>query len=163
TLRFPEALVEGRRAIDLYPKSLKFRGNYALYAMYASDFKTAADSARAIIHDTPTFVLAYLPLAMDALVAGNVADANAAYSRAATIDAEGASLAAIGLADIALYEERHADAVTILVPAIEVDLNQKNTVGAEAKMIALAEAYRGLGRRPDALKAVEDALKLSHE
>jgi eukaryotic-like serine/threonine-protein kinase len=163
TLRFPEALAEARRAIELYPKSLKFRGNYALFAMYASDFKTAADSARAIINDTPSFVFAYLPLAMDALAAGHVDAAKAVYSRAATIDAEGASLAAIGLADIALYEERYADAVAILVPAIDVDMNQKNTVGAEAKMIALAEAYRGLNRRPEALKAVEDALKLSHE
>jgi tetratricopeptide (TPR) repeat protein len=163
TLRFPDALAEGRRAIELYPKSLKFRGNYALYAMYASDFKTAAGSARAIIRETPTFVLAYLPLAMDALASGNTAEAKAAYSRAAAIDAEGASLSAMGLADIALYEERYPDAIAILVPAIDVDMKEKNTVGAEAKLIALAEAYRGLGRRPEALKAVDDALKLSHE
>jgi tetratricopeptide (TPR) repeat protein len=163
TLRFPDALAEGRRAIELYPKSLKFRGNYALYAMYASDFKTAAGSARAIIRETPTFVLAYLPLAMDALASGNTAEAKAAYSRAAAIDAEGASLSAMGLADIALYEERYPDAIAILVPAIDVDMKEKTTVGAEAKLIALAEAYRGLGRRPEALKAVDDALKLSHE
>jgi tetratricopeptide (TPR) repeat protein len=163
TLQFTEALAEGRKAIDLYPKSLKFRGNYALYAMYASDFKAAADSARAIVHETPTYVLAYLPLAMEALAAGKIPDARATYEKVGVVDAEGASLAAIGLADIALYERRHADAVAILVPAIEVDLREKNTVNAEAKTIALAEAYRGLGRTAAAVKAIDDALALSHE
>ena len=56
-LDFDNARTEGRRALDLYPRSLKFQGNYALYAMYAGDFKDAADMARAILGKDRTYVL----------------------------------------------------------------------------------------------------------
>jgi tetratricopeptide (TPR) repeat protein/tRNA A-37 threonylcarbamoyl transferase component Bud32 len=162
-LDFPHAFEEGRRAIQLYPKSLKFRGNYALYAMYAGDFKTAAENAAAIVRENPGYIPAYLPLAMDALARGDVASARSTYAHAGSIDAEGASLAAIGLADIALLEKRYADAEAMLTSAIATDLGSRNTAGAAAKTVALAEAYEGLGRVPDLLKTVNSALALSRD
>ena len=45
---------------------------------------------------------AYLPLAMEALSSGDLPGAKAVYKEVATLDAQGASLSAIGLADIAL-------------------------------------------------------------
>jgi tetratricopeptide (TPR) repeat protein len=162
-LDFANALKEGRRAIDLYPKSLKFRGNYALYAMYAGDFKTAAEYANGIIREAPTYFGAYLPLAMEALAAGRIADAKNQYQHAAATGAEGASLAAIGLADIALFEGRYADAAAILPPAIDADRQRNDSAGAAAKTIALAEAYFELRRTPAALKAIDEALALSRE
>jgi tetratricopeptide (TPR) repeat protein len=163
TLRLPDALQEGRRAIDLYPKSLKFRGNYALYAMYAGDFKAAAEAARAIVNEDPKYVPAYLPLAMEPLAAGDIAAAIKVYNQAATTGPEGASLSAIGLADIALFQRRYADAVTILLPAIEADRKEKNTAGAAAKLIALGEAHSALGGTAQALKDLDEALALSQE
>jgi tetratricopeptide (TPR) repeat protein len=162
-LRFADALREGRRAIDLYPRSLKFRTNYALYAMYASDFKSAADESRAILKEDPSLVLPYLPLAAEALAAGNSAEAVNIYRRAAATGAPGASLAAIGLADVALMEKRFADAVTILEPAIDADRARKNSSGAAAKLMALAEAQTALGHSRQAMKAIDDALALSTE
>jgi tetratricopeptide (TPR) repeat protein len=163
SLRFSDALREGRRAIDLYPKRLKFRGNYALYAMYASDFKTAADSARGILEEDPSYVAAYLPLAMEALASGHPDEAKKVYETAAGKGAEGASLAAIGLADVALFEGRYADAETILEPAIATDRQQQNTAGVASKLVALAEAQAGLGRRAPALKTIAEALAVSKD
>ena len=48
-LNFAKALDYGRKAIEIYPKTYKYRGNYALYAMYAGDFQTAASTAQALI------------------------------------------------------------------------------------------------------------------
>jgi tetratricopeptide (TPR) repeat protein len=163
TLRFPDAFREGRRAIELYPKSVKFRTNHALYAMYASDFSAAADAARAIVKEDPAYVPAYLPIAIGALAAGNVAAATKVYTDAAATGPEGASLGAIGLADIALVQQRYADAAAILLPAIETDRKNKNAVGAAAKTIALAEAHSALGRTAQAFKAVDEALAFSRE
>jgi eukaryotic-like serine/threonine-protein kinase len=162
-LRLADALRQGRRAIDLYPKSLKFRGNYALYAMYASDFKSAADAARAIVKEAPTYLPAYLPIAIEALAAGDVPGAIRIYTDAAAISPDGASFSAIGLADIALFQGRYLDAAAILEPAIAADRSQKNSAGAAAKTIALAEAHSALGRTAQAFKDVDQALALSHD
>jgi len=162
-LNFDGARAEGRRALELYPRSLKFQGNYALYAMYAGDFKEAGDKARAILKIDPSFVAAYLPLAMEALATGDLTGAKAVYREAATLGGEGASRAAIGLADIALFEGRPADAVAILPAAIQADRDQRNVVGVATKMIALAEAQSDLHRMPDALRTIDDVLKISTE
>ena len=53
TLNFAKALEYGRKAIDIYPKTYKYRSNYALYAMYAGDFKTAAATAQELIKEDP--------------------------------------------------------------------------------------------------------------
>jgi eukaryotic-like serine/threonine-protein kinase len=162
-LNFADAKAEGRRALDLYPRSLKFQGNYALYAMYAGDFKAAADAAREILKKNPTYEVAYLPLAMEALAAGDMGGAKGVYSQARTVGPEGASLSAIGLADVAMFEGRPADAVSILPPAIKADLERKNIMGASTKTIALAEAQSLLNQMPAAVKSVNEALQTSSE
>ena len=154
-LDFDNARAEGRRALDLYPRSLKFQGNYALYAMYAGDFKDAADMARAILKKDRTYVPAYLPLAMEALSSGDLPGAKAVYKEVATLDAQGASLSAIGLADIALFEGQPAVAVAILPAAIQADRAQKNVAGAATKTIALAEAQSSLNQLPSAVKTID--------
>jgi tetratricopeptide (TPR) repeat protein len=96
------------------------------------------------------------------LANGDLAGAKAVYKELATLDdAQGASLSAIGLADIALFEGRPADAVAILVPAIDADRAQKNVAGAATKMMALAEAQSSLNQMPAALKSIDEALKIS--
>jgi hypothetical protein len=77
---------------------------------------------------------------MAAISEGDVAKAREIYGRAKESGPAGASLAAIGLADIALYEGKAADAAAILEPAITADRDARNTLGAESKTVALAEA-----------------------
>ena len=77
--------------------------------MYAGDFKDAGDMARAISRRIEHTSTAYLPLAMEALSGGDVAGAKAVYKEVATLDdPQGASLSAIGLADIAMFEGQPA-------------------------------------------------------
>ena len=53
------------------------------------------------------------------MATGDRAGARAAYERMSRTGAVGASGAAMGLADLAIYEGRYADAVRILVEGLE--------------------------------------------
>ena len=47
----------------------------------------------------------------------------------------------MGLADVAMYEGRYADAIALLPAAAKRDQDQGNSLGAVAKLVALAEAH----------------------
>ena len=162
-LNFAGALEQGQLAITIYPKSFKYRANYALYAMYAGDFATAGGTARKLVEEDATVETPYLPLAMEALAAGDFARARAAYEQAAKGGTAGASLAAIGLADIAMYQGRYDDAVAALPAAIAQDTAQKNVFGAVAKLLALAEAHAARGRWPASQAALTEARALGED
>ena len=102
-LNFAKALEHGRKAIEIYPRPTSTAPNYALYAMYAGDFPTAATTAQALIKEDPKTDVAYLPLAMEALTSGDHARARATYVQAAGAGESGASGSGIGLADVAMY------------------------------------------------------------
>jgi eukaryotic-like serine/threonine-protein kinase len=161
TLNFPKALEEGRLVLTIYPNSPLYRSNYALYAMYAGDFATAGTEGRKMA-DQGDF-LAYLPVAMAAMSGGRFDEATKAWDGAKSTGAQGASLAAIGLADMALAQARWRDAAGLLQSSIGADIADKNEVGAGAKAAALAEAQWALGRRKEALDAASRALKISRE
>ena len=84
-LNFAKALEYGRKAIEIYPKTFKYRSNYALYAMYAGDFsRPPPTTAQELIKEDPKFDVPYLPLAMEALAAGRSRRARATtYQQAA--------------------------------------------------------------------------------
>jgi tetratricopeptide (TPR) repeat protein len=75
--------------------------------------------------------------------------------------ADGASRAATGLADLAVYEGRYADAVRILPEAVAADEKSGTRAGAATKSIVLAEAHLALGDRPRAIAAARHALTAS--
>jgi tetratricopeptide (TPR) repeat protein len=154
TRDFAKALEHGKRAMEVYPHSLKFRNNYALYAMYAGDLETAAANAAQVLQRDPKYEAAYLPLAMAALVRGDVREAEGVYRKAKDAGAAGASLAAIGLADIALFEGRASEAVPILEAGILADQRDGNTLGAATKTIALAEARALASGAPEAARVI---------
>ena len=61
TLNFKAALDEGAVLLDIYPGSVMGRSNYALYAMYATDFATAVVEAEKVRELDPTYFKAWLP------------------------------------------------------------------------------------------------------
>ena len=161
---FKGAMESGRRVLDIYPRTLLYRNNYALYAMYASDFPTAEAEARKIIADAPESQPAYLPLAIAALAtSGDVAAARDAYVAMAKTTRVGASHSNIGLADIAMLQGRYGDAVDLLVAGSTVDAAAKMTALQAAKQVALAEAYLAQNRTALAVRAAESALKLNQD
>jgi len=157
TLNFPKAFEAGRRALELYPASPKYRSNAALYAMYSGDFEAAAREARRLVQGNPGFFQVYTPLAIAAVMTRSE-PAEPLYERMAATGV-GASRAAIGLADLALYEGRPADAIRSLPAAIAADEKSDNRAGAAAKYIVLAEAHLALGANALAVTAAEQALR----
>ena len=160
---FPKALEEGRRAVELYPKSVRFRTNNALYAMYAGDFATAAAEGGRVIDQAPHSETAYLPLAMAALATAKPAEARDAYMRMARAGTPGASLANIGLADLAMYEAGFVEAEATLKVGIVDDEKIRSTAGMAAKSVALAEAYDAQGKIALAVTSAQRALKISRQ
>ncbi len=158
-LNFPKALAEGRRAVAIYPKNETFRSNYALYAMYAGDFETAAAEARKVLQQNPRFAKAYLVLATAALARGDPAAADEAYRQMAATGPFGASLSAMGRADVAAFAGRTADARQLLAAAIPADRTAKNTTALVAKLLALGDTFALDGNRARAAVAAADVLK----
>jgi hypothetical protein len=77
----------------------------------------------------------------------------------AATGAEGASLAAIGLADLALYEGKPGEVEAILLPAIEADRRASSNGSVATKLLVLAEARLALGRAADAVSAATAATR----
>lgn len=157
------ALEWGRKAIEIYPKNVPQRNNYGLIAMYAGDFEIGVREQKTVLSMNPQFVLAYVGLALSELGMGQPAEALATWNRLAAIGPAGASAAASGLADLALYQGRISDALGILEPAIEPDLASKNTDEAARKLTTLAEAQLDAGQAPKAIASAERALSLSQD
>jgi tetratricopeptide (TPR) repeat protein len=165
TLDFRKALEEGRRGIEIQPRSLKFRSNYALYAMYAGDFPSGAAAARELLNEDATLDSPYLPLAADALARGDLASARGIYDKAVSIGAGlAASLGSLGLADLAMYEGRYDDAARTLLGGADADRKAANAIGEAAKLVALAQAHAAAGRASEAQRVALQALALGdHE
>lgn len=157
------ALEEGRRAIEIQPKSVLYRNNVALYAMYSGDFETAAREARGVLELNPSFAKAYVALALSDLAQGRVAEAAETYRRLGAVSARGASLAASGLADLALYEGRTTDAIAILEKGIAGDLASSSPVAAGSKSAMLAHTRLLRGQTPQALAAADQAVSQSKD
>jgi tetratricopeptide (TPR) repeat protein len=75
----------------------------------------------------------------------------------------GASLAAHGLADLAMYEGRWADAEKLLTEGIGADAKSNSRTGQAAKLLMRAELRATLNQMPQAIGDVESALELSKE
>ena len=74
--------------------------------------------------------------------------AAAVYERMTATGARGASRAVAGLADLALYEGRFADAEAIVTEAIAKDIESGDRSSAAAKHILLAESLVARGLMP---------------
>jgi tetratricopeptide (TPR) repeat protein len=159
-LNFPKALEQGR-ALAIYKGSMKFRNNYLLYAMYAGDFTTAENGARQLLREDAKFEDAYFPLAISQLARNDRAGARASYEQMATTGASGSSRAAMGLADLAMYEGRFADAEKVLADAVVPDEKIGNTAGRASKYVALAETYQAMVKQQQALESARKAIEVT--
>jgi tetratricopeptide (TPR) repeat protein len=155
------ALSEGRKAIAIYPKNVPQRNNVGLYAMYAGDFATAIQEQRKVLAVNPKFVLGYVGLALSQLGEGHPQEAIATYERAAPVSERGASAAATGLADVALYRGQADEALAILQKGVDADLAGKDPGSAAVKLAALAEAQLLRGDKGAAAAAADRAVSLS--
>jgi Flp pilus assembly protein TadD/predicted Ser/Thr protein kinase len=159
----PHAMDYTRRAVQMYPKNVTGRSNLALYAMYAGDFETAEREARTVLGLNPQWELAHVVVALSELGQGRLVQAEEAYHSLEKISPLGAEYAACGLADLALYQGLTDNAEALLERAIEQDLANKKSAEAAIKTAVLASVHLDSGRRPQMLKAADQALALSKD
>jgi tetratricopeptide (TPR) repeat protein len=152
-----KALTEGRRAVALSPKNVPQRNNVGLYAMYAGDFETAIHEQEEVLKLNQDFTGALVGLALSQLGLGHVDEAAATWKRLEATGASGASTAALGLADIALYRGRLDEARGILEKAAQVDIDAGRKEEAAAKLATLAHAHLLANRKADAIAAAQKA------
>ena len=158
-----KAVQEGRHSVEVSPKNLLQRDNLALYAIYAGDFATGEKEAKTVLEQNPSFTLAYNSLAMAQIGSGHPTDAEQTYLKLEGLNARGASMAANGLSDIALFQGRADDAIALLEKGIAGDLTNKDNDGAALKDIILAQAHLLASHPAPAQAAAEKAVALSKD
>jgi len=154
----PKAIAEMSKAVEILPKRALYQFNLALYYAYAGDFVASEKTVRAAQKLNPGYGKGYVTLAYSLLGQGKIEQASAAYQQLAGLNANGASLAASGLGDLALYEGRFAEAGQILEKATTTDLAAKKTEAAASKQTALAYSEMQRGQKSNALAAADRAL-----
>jgi len=163
TRNFPKAFEAGRRAVELSPHRERYQTNYALYAMYSGGFAEAARQAEEIIKARPDATYAYLPLAVAAVAGGQLDAARAAYLQMEKTGTVGASLANMGLADLAIYRGRYDEAEALLRPGLAADLRAKNSTLTANKYLTLAELQLSRGQTTAAMDSARRALGLGKD
>ncbi len=157
THNFARAIEQGQQAVKINPKKSLYRSNVALYEMYAGRFEDAIRDAAEATKLNPAYVKPHLATALSQFALGKLPESAATYQKLATLSARGASLSAIGLADMALYQGRTAEAVALLEKGIAADLalSPHSSAGA-IKLSALAAARRA--SKAQAIEAANRAL-----
>jgi tetratricopeptide (TPR) repeat protein len=147
-----------KQALELYPTNTTGRYNLAWYLMGAGDFEAAEKEARYVVNVNPEYTEAFVTLALTELLQGRPLQALETYQKLEGQGSYGASLASIGMADLALYEGRLSDAVKLLEEGIATDFSEGNNDYAADKLLVLAQAYVLQGNKKVAEKKAEHAL-----
>ncbi len=155
TAQYDAALAQSRQLLKIYPKRTLYRANHAQYALYAGETELAAEYARGVVEEDPEFFKSWMILALVALHDGDPAQAADYYGSMAATGDRGASLAATGLADIALYENRLAEAVAMLEEGIEADRAAADERGVSTKTVALAQALAAQENAAEGLRLLQ--------
>jgi eukaryotic-like serine/threonine-protein kinase len=154
----PKALQLGLQTTKVFPKAIFYKNNAALYAMYAGDFAAAQKEAASVLEINPQHLKAFLTTALSQLATDHAADAAATYGKMAQLPGSARWLAANGLADLAMYEGRLADAAALLDAAVKDESNASR----KARLVVTLGEVRNLQGRPhDAEALARQALALS--
>ena len=154
----PKAVEAARRAVEIVPKGALYRLNLSFFSSSSGDFRTGEQEARTALQLNPSSEVGYLQLAEAQLGQGQLDQAAESYHQLEKVSASGASIAATGLADLALYEGRFEEAVRTLEQGAAADLVAKDADGAANKFAALAYTYLSRQQMQPAIRAAEKAL-----
>jgi tetratricopeptide (TPR) repeat protein len=157
----PKAAEELQRGLDILPNNQFARANLAMYRAYDADFPAAEREARKVLEANPSYAQAYVALASAQFGQGQLADAVKTYGQLEKVSSLGQSLAAQGLADIADYEGRFADAAQLLQQAAARDLQDGRLDSGAADLAALGYIQLLQKQKAAALVALEKALAKS--
>jgi len=157
----PKALEAARRAVEIVPKGVSSRLNLAFISTFAGDFAGSEKEARTALSINPKAWQGYLMLAEAQLGQGRLDEASQSYQKLESFGPIMASMAMDGQADLAAYQDKHADAEKILKKGAAVDLAAKNNDGAARKYVALARIEELQGKHAAAIADAGKALAQS--
>jgi eukaryotic-like serine/threonine-protein kinase len=157
----PMALEAAKRAVEIVPKGVGPRLNLAFISAFAGDFAGSEREARTALSINPKAAQGYLVLAEAQMGQGQIDNASQSYHQLESFGPNATSTAMDGLADLAAYQDRHADAVKILKQGAAADLAAKNSDGAARKYVALAKIEELQGNHAAALADTDKALAQS--
>jgi tetratricopeptide (TPR) repeat protein len=160
----PGAIGEMQRVIEILPKRSLYRTNLALYSLYGGNYvdgERLAREARELSPSGSEGFVSRIPLAFAQVAQGRLPQAIETYQELGSLGAFGASWAASGLADIAIYEGRFSEAVGILEKGAAADLSSGEADRAAAKFAGLAYTQLLRGRTAQAIAAADRALEKS--
>jgi tetratricopeptide (TPR) repeat protein len=149
--------------LEVSPQNQPQRANLALNLSYTGDFAAAEQEARKVLQFNPSYELGYPGLAYAQIGQGQLAEAIKTYQQLQKISNLGQSMAAPGLADIALYEGRLADAAQLLDHGAALDLQagRPDSAAADFAMLGYIQILRN--QKTAALAALKKALANSKD
>ncbi len=157
-LDMPKAMEEAREGLKIAPNDVLARMNFALYACYASDFKSCETGAKDVLKLNPKYEEAFLVLAYSQLGQDLLPQASEAYQQMEKISAWGSSLAASGFGDLSLYRGDFREGAQVLEKGAAEDLAAHNREAAADKLIMLSYADLLRGENAAAVAAAGRAL-----
>ncbi|MBZ5500565.1 MAG: tetratricopeptide repeat protein [Acidobacteriia bacterium] len=157
--KMEDAFQEGLRAIEIDPENLDYRYNQSWYALASGNLDSATKEARKTLQIDPSYAKAFVVLALTELARNRSDEAMKIYRQLEVLGPLGASLSASGLADLAIYEGRLNDALTILEKGIAADLAKNFNYRAADKSIMVAQTRLRQGKKVAAEKAADQAIK----
>lgn len=141
-----KAFEEGQKAAEFAPRNILPRSNLVWYAIGLGKFDVAEREYQEVMKMNPEFFDALVPLALIQLAQDRPRETEKTYVELSTKDARLASMAAIGLADLALYEGRLNDAQKVLDAGIAADLKNQFEDEASLKSVMRAETFLAQGK-----------------
>ena len=156
-----KAVKEGSRAIELYPANNIQRNNLAFYDLYSTDTAAALRETKTVLARNPSYEKPFTVAAMAHVIEGQVDAAIQTYEQLRGVSGRGAAMALTGLADIAMYQGRFADALSMLAQPSPADRANPKSDPAIAKVLIEAEAHLALNRTDMAVRKAKEAVELS--
>jgi len=155
----PKALEAAQHAVEIVPKGVGQRMNLGFISAFAGDFAGSEKAARAALEINPKAGPVYQVLAEAQLGEGQFDQAADSYHR---LEGFGdASTAAAGLADLAAYQGKYAEAARILAQGAAADAAAKDKDSAARKYAALGNIELTQGNHAGALADTAKALENS--
>jgi len=159
----PKAFEEGRLDVKYNPQGVHAHGNLSWYALSVGDLKIAEEESRAALKIQPDYERAFVTLALTQIAKDQPDQAAETYRELKALSSYGASLAAAGLADLAVYEGRLGDAAKIIEEGIAFDLENSLPYHAADKYIMLAQTYLLQEKTELAIEAAGHAVAASDQ
>ena len=157
----PKALEAAQQDVAIVPKGVGPRLNLSFISSFAGDFAAGEKAARDGLAINPSAAQGYLVLAESQLGEGQIDNASDSYHKLEGFGPALASMANAGLADLAAYQGKYAEAASILTNGAAADVAAKNTDGAARKYAALGNIEELQGKHEAALSDIGKALTYS--